>query len=160
MIHKMVVSMIWDKPLCSEDITQEIFLKALDKQQTFKGFSSVKTWLYRIARNTVIDALRKNRIRSLYHINKGKDDGLNSIMETSPSPEEEIEQRDKKNIIQQALSKLPLKFRLVLVYREIHKLSYSEMAEILGVTEGTVKSRLFYARRMLYEQLRYINMEL
>jgi RNA polymerase sigma-70 factor (ECF subfamily) len=127
----------------ADDITQEVFLKVYRKLGTFRGESSVKTWLLTITRHTAYDMKRSsfwNRIKSF---------DLFQAEGTQPSAEQEAIQKLAVNDIWQKVMALPVKYREVLILYAHYQLSMKEMAAILELSEGTVKSRLFHARSKL-----------
>lgn len=124
----------------ADDATQEVFLKVYRKLGTFRGESSVKTWLLAITRHTVCDMQRSsfwNRIRPADFF---------PLCGSEPSAENEAIEKLAVNDIWKKVMQLPFKYREVLILHAHYQLSMKEMAEILGVSEGTVKSRLFHAR--------------
>jgi RNA polymerase sigma-70 factor, ECF subfamily len=124
----------------SDDITQEVFLKVYRKLGTFRGESSVKTWLLAITRYTAYDMQRSsfwNRIKS---------SDIFQISGSQPSAEHEVIEKLAINDIWEKVMALPVKYREVLILFAHYQLSMKEMAEVLHLTEGTVKSRLFHAR--------------
>lgn len=131
------------------DLTQETFLKAHKNQDSFQGNASVYTWLYRIARNTCIDAMRKIKTERMNHPFTSYDDMLYDPASSSP----EIEQREDKRLLNEALSRVEESLRLLIVLKDLQGLPYHEIAEITEMNEGTVKSRLFRARVQLRQEL-------
>jgi RNA polymerase sigma-70 factor (ECF subfamily) len=136
------------------DLAQDGFLKAWKSIGKFRGQSSFYTWLYRILMNVTIDALRKKQIAGGTEF----DDqiGLNNIAPgaaTAPKSELEpaarISDGEIRERIDEAISKLSPEHRTAIVMREIDGLEYSEIAEQMNCSIGTVMSRLFYARKKL-----------
>lgn len=141
------------------DLAQDGFLKAWKSIGRFRGQSSFYTWLYRILMNVSIDWLRKK------HVEGGTefDDqiGLRNIEPgavTAPrgemQPAEKISDQEIRTRIDAAIERLSVEHRTVIVMREIDGLEYSEIAEQMGCSIGTVMSRLFYARKKLQAMLR------
>ena len=128
------------------DATQETFLTVFRKAGQFKGDSALGTWIYRIAVNTCYDQLRKAKRRRTDPI----PDHLDPV---DPSAESAIDSAALRPEIQAALDKLPTDFRAAIVLSDIEGMSMAEVAQVLGVPAGTVKSRLFRGRRLLAEQL-------
>lgn len=121
----------------AEDVAQEVFLHAFEHMGDFRYSSQVFTWLYRIAVNACKMRLRKRR-------------PIEPLDECEPCDIDwhEVEERwILKRQVDIALSRLPEKLRIVLVLREMHELSYEEIAQVLSVPVGTVRSRLFEARK-------------
>jgi RNA polymerase sigma-70 factor (ECF subfamily) len=128
------------------DATQETFLTVFRKAGQFKGDSALGTWIYRIAVNTCYDQLRKAKRRKTGPI----PDHLDPV---DPSAESAIDSAALRPEIRAALDKLPTDFRAAIVLSDIEGMSMAEVAQVLGVPAGTVKSRLFRGRRLLAEQL-------
>lgn len=126
----------------SEDVTQEVFLKAYGNLGRFRGDSSFYTWLYRIAVNEAIRARRRRRGPLLA-------DSLPEI--EAPRPEEPAEGGPTLAALERLLGRLSDEFRTIVVLRDLEGLSYQEIAETLEIPIGTVESRLFRARRELRE---------
>lgn len=127
-------------PDLADDITQEVFLKVYRKLGTFRGESSVKTWLLVITRHTAYDMQRSsfwNRIKSA---------DIFSHAGSLPSAEQEAIEKLSISDIWKKVMTLPVKYREVLILHAHYQMTMKEMAQILGLSEGTVKSRLFHAR--------------
>jgi RNA polymerase sigma-70 factor, ECF subfamily len=128
-------------PELADDITQEVFIKVFHKLETFRGESSVKSWLLSITRNTVYDHKRSAFIRKVTLVDLIYDKGW------YPSAETEVIKKLAANEIWEKVLSLPLKLREVLILTGHHNLSVKEIAIILDVAEGTVKSRIHRARK-------------
>lgn len=154
-VYRTVAGITAGTGLDVDDLTQETFLKAYRSIDSFRGGSSLYTWIYRIARNVCLDALRRRKFRGQFVYDWfQKTDGETDFPD--PSGHDVPETRDTRHWIDKALADLPEEFRSVIVFREIQELSYEEIAQILDIPEGTVKSRLFKARRLLRESLESI----
>ena len=138
----------------AEDAAQDVFLKVYQSLNKFKPQASLHTWLYRIAINTCIDYRRKPFFESLFKSSKEGDEFVVDSLADSPSPERLFESKQISNAIQIALGRLSEKLRTVIVLKEIEGLSYEEIAEVLDVSIGTVKSRISRAREELKEVLK------
>lgn len=139
------------------DVTQEVFLKVFRGIHGFRGGSSLKTWLYRIA---IREALNHQRWRHRHHREQFslEDDthapSLGSRLENSdPSPFDETALREQQNLVRSALLQVPSSFRGAIILRDLEGLSYEEVAEVLEISVGTVKSRILRGRRALREIL-------
>jgi len=130
----------WD---VADDITQEVFLKAFRHLHNFRRVASVKTWLLTITRNTAIDFMRSAFLRKVTLIDRLAERGQ------LRSAEQEVIEKLAVNETWKQVLALPRKYREVLILFAHYQLSLKEMADVLGVTEGTVKSRLFHARRKM-----------
>ena len=128
------------------DISQETFIKIFKNIEKFKGESSFSTWIYRIATNTAYDYLKYEAKpkRSL-----DDDENPIEIIDKTISPEQATETDEEMKTIGKAINKLSLEFRQVLVLRDIEGYSYEEIADILKLELGTVKSRISRARKNL-----------
>jgi len=153
-------------PDAAEDITQEVFLRVYRSLHTFRSEAEFKTWLYRITTNVCLDHLRRvrrqgGRVLSLDGSPDGNEESpLGWTVADQPAdpgatdPEVRAERRELAEALQRALSRLSDKHRAVLVLHDIYGFRYEEIKDILHCSLGTVKSRLFYARRALREELR------
>lgn len=140
----------------ASDITQEAFLKAYKSIKKFNAKSSFGTWIYRIAVNVCIDELRKRKKTKLYPIVHNDDldeKGHKLVVDTNDLPEERMEKRETRKKVRQAINRLPEDHRAVIVLRDIQERSYQEIADILGLNIGTVKSRINRARSSLKEEI-------
>jgi len=137
-----------------EDIVQDTFLKAFRRLESFQEQSSFYTWLCRIAINTALDTLKRagrNPVQSV------EDPELVTSPERRgaalPAPDTRLEQQEVAAVTQRVLAELPEIFRTVLVLREFEEMAYQEIADLLGISIGTVESRLFRARARFRERL-------
>jgi RNA polymerase sigma-70 factor (ECF subfamily) len=128
------------------DATQDTFLTVFRKASQFEGRSAVGTWIYRIAVNSCYDQLRKTQRRPTESLPEHVDP-------TDPSAEEAIESAALRPEIESALSQLPADFRNAVILSDLEGLPLPEVAEVLGVPVGTVKSRVFRGRRLLAQRL-------
>ncbi|PEY29068.1 RNA polymerase subunit sigma-24 [Bacillus cereus] len=124
----------------SDDITQEVFIKVFKKWDSFRNESSVKTWLLKITRNTALNYLKSSYFKRISLVSFFRND------KEYPSAEKQFLQKETMNEVWDIVLKLPQKHREVLILDAKHELSYDEIAETLGVSIGTVKSRLHRAR--------------
>jgi len=138
------------------DIAQESFVRVFRSLKTFKGDSSFSTWLYRIVNNLVLDELRKHRRRPLVVMSTdavvSTDEGEHLLEFRGPEslqPEEQVVRAETRREIELALRSVSPEHRLVLLLRDVQGFSYEEIAGILNVNIGTVKSRLNRARLSL-----------
>ncbi len=130
----------WDM---ADDITQEVFIKVFRHLHRFRRDASVKTWLLTITRNTAIDFTRSAFLRKVTLADRLTDQGERR------SAEQEVIEKLAVNEMWRMVLQLPRKYREVLILFAHYQLSLKEMAKVLGVTEGTVKSRLFHARKKI-----------
>jgi RNA polymerase sigma-70 factor, ECF subfamily len=142
-IFNLCVYMLRDRE-DARDAAQDVFLKAFRSLGEFKQEASLYTWLYRICVNTCLDYKKKSRPESL------EDESfVEDMPSTSPSPEQQYQSKEIGQAIQKALQKLPTDLRATIVLKEIEELSYEEIAKTLGISMGTVKSRISRAREEL-----------
>ena len=138
-------------PELAEEAAQEAFLAAWQGLPFFRGDSAFATWLYRLTSNACVDLLRKeNR-----HQGPSLDDESVSaeVPDPTPTPEKAVEQQELRRQIEAGLQTLSPEHREVLILREIQQLSYDEIADVLSLDLGTVKSRINRGRRQLREFL-------
>lgn len=134
------------------DLAQEAFLNAWRGLKFFKGDSAFSTWVYRLASNACIDFLRRKKRRqdiSLPMPVDEEDDSQPDIPDQRFLPERELERQELRDAVAAGLNQLSDEHRQVLVMREINGLSYQEIADILDLEAGTVKSRIARARNSL-----------
>ena len=145
------------------DLTQESFVKAFRSLAKFKGNSSFYTWLYRIGVNLTLTHLKKRKIRQFFSFSQISGDGgiskdLDAISSTSSTSVKKALNNELHQKLNEALSKLSDKHRTIVVLFEIDGLGHKEIAKIMNCTEGTVRSRLFYAKQQLQSYLaEYLN---
>ncbi len=136
----------------AEDMAQEAFLKAYNSIRSFRGDSKFSVWLYRIVSNVCLDYLRKRGKRQTVSLSAEDDDGEQvqlELADTAQSPETLLEKKLTRESVRRGLERLPPDARQILLLREIQGLSYEEIGETLGLEPGTVKSRIFRARKRL-----------
>lgn len=141
------------------DLTQDVFIKALTSVNSFKGDSAFYTWLYRIAVNKSISFLKRRRLRRFFSFENLDDEVSNSELVEKLTAKGFSggkaalinELREKLN---EALQNLSIEHRTVVVLYEIEGLSHSQIAEITGAKEATVRSRLHYAKQQLQSMLK------
>ena len=140
----------------SQDIMQEVFLQVYRTIGDFRGDASLATWLHRITVNRSLNWKRRwaRRFKWL-HVSTDSTEGLPAVEPESdlPSPEIRVANAQTRRQIDNALKMLPDQARTVFVLREIEGLSYEEIADAIGIKLGTVRSRLFHARKRLKEIL-------
>ncbi len=140
------------------DVVQEVFLKVFRNIGSFRGQSTLKTWIYRITVNEAHNARRwffRHRRREV-ELDTEPEESRNwkeTIPDRNRSPYEEAADREQHQMIEAALKRINPIFREAVVLRDITDLSYEEIAEVLGVSLGTVKSRILRGREALREEL-------
>lgn len=132
----------------ANEITQETFLAAWQGLPSFRGDARFSTWLYRIAYNSCLKQLEARKREKVLREAIQENQELQG-----KSTSAEIETRASQELVREQLSHLPAKYRAVLVLRHLQEMTYEEMAEILAVPIGTIKTHLFRARNLLKERL-------
>ncbi|MCS7311538.1 MAG: sigma-70 family RNA polymerase sigma factor [Acidobacteria bacterium] len=155
----------WEKPIYNmalrvlgseedaAEICQEVFIKAYMHIHEFRGDARFSTWLYRIALNCCHNHLRRRQRQRKLRARVPDFEGVGLDEAAAPDAETVAHQAQLADRIRQALQGLPEDQRLVVELRVMHELSVEEVARIMGIPEGTVKSRLYYAVKRLRELL-------
>lgn len=142
-------------PADAEDVSQEAFVTVFRKIQEFRFSSRFYTWLYRVVFNLCVDHRRKGAAAVLPGVLSGDGDAMiATVRDPMPGPSEraaEVESRQR--MVERALNRLSEPLRAVIVLRYLEDLPYDEIAEVLGISLGTVKSRLSRAHHFLQEML-------
>lgn len=134
------------------DMSQEAFIKAYNSLDSFRGDSKFSVWLYRIVSNVCLDFIRSRKRKQTVSLSMEDDNGDDvelDIADDTQSPERLMDKRLTREAVRRGLASLPPGQRQILLLREIQGLSYDEIAEVLNVEAGTVKSRIFRARKKL-----------
>lgn len=142
-----------ESPQDAEDAAQDTFIKAYQALKSYSPTTSFYTWLYRIAVNTCLDHKKKFSFHSLL-FSGDKATNIDFIPSQIPSPESAYTTNESLRALQSALNSLSPKLRIVIVLNELEGLTYEEIAEILGVSVGTVKSRISRARDELRKNMK------
>lgn len=135
----------------AQDVAQEAFVQALVKLDSFQGASAFYTWLYRIAINLSIS--RKRRKRPTHSLDAAREATGQDLPATQPEPSEPVERDEQVAAVRAAIDRLGDDGREVVVMRDLEGFSYEEIASMLDIPVGTVRSRLFRARMQLREYL-------
>ena len=134
-----------------------MFIKAFQSIRRFEGQSSFFTWLYRIAVNTTLTHLRRQRQTTFFSLEKLQEDGstagLIARLTDATGADREIFARELQEKLNEALQKLSINHRTVITLFEIEGLSHQEIARIMRCTAGTVRSRVHYAKQLLQAEL-------
>lgn len=150
-IYNVILKIIFFDKEEALDITQETLLKAYLNIKKFKGNSSFKTWLYKIAVNCAMDYLRKRNIEihNFTYI-----DEFDDKVKDFKTPEDVVDKKLTAEILMKEINKLPIDYRVVLILRDIEGLTYEEISKIMNLNLGTLKSRLWRARNLLKERIK------
>lgn len=137
------------------DMTQEAFLRIYRSIESFKEESSLSTWIYRITANLCIDFIRKSAARSTVPLDGDDENPEMQIPATDMQcdPEAVFQNRELRDAIESSLAQLSEEHRQIIILRDVSGLTYQEIVDVLGIEEGTVKSRLARARRRLRDIL-------
>lgn len=149
---------ILQNPADAEEVTQEAALKAFYHLETFRGESKFSTWLVRIAVNEARMRLRRERRVEFEALDSSPEEEANeycpiALADWREVPSEALERKEIRSEIEEALAKLPERYREVLVLRDVEQLNVAETAAVLGVTSGTIKLRLLRARLRMRDML-------
>ncbi|WP_380935310.1 RNA polymerase sigma factor [Sphingobacterium bambusae] len=137
----------------AEDICQDVFLKVHSSLHTFAFQSKLSTWIARIAYLTTIDYLRKYQKMKISELT----DDLGDFYFTNVTPEKLLDEKDVAHYVHKLIDQLPLHYRTVLTLYHLDEFTYPEIEQITGMPQGTIKSYLFRARKLLKESVeRYL----
>lgn len=156
-VYGMVYNMTSNREDAS-DLTQDAFIKAFQSINRFQGQSSFFTWLYRIAVNSTLTHLRKNRLRTFFSLEKVDENDRQSAevieaLTDNSGVERNTYVKELQERLNEAMQKLSIKHRTVVTLFEIDGLGHQEIAEIMNCSVGTVRSRLHYAKQQLQAEL-------
>ncbi|MBN1825894.1 MAG: sigma-70 family RNA polymerase sigma factor [Candidatus Eisenbacteria bacterium] len=140
----------------AEDVAQETFLRVHRNAARYRSIARFSTWIYTIALNVARNELRNTKRKRLVSLDgfgaaTDSDQGTYDIPDESSRPDDDASDRELNEIIHRTLKRLPVRYRTVLVLRDVQELTYEEIAEILKVPKGTVKSRMNRARQKFKE---------
>jgi RNA polymerase sigma-70 factor (ECF subfamily) len=135
-------------PMAAEDIAQEVFLRAYRGLPRFRGEASFYSWLYRIAINLCLNYLRRQAQQT-----SPPQDFEASAPPAAPDPSVLLETQERHRLIHRAIDALPARYRIAIILRDLEGLSYQEIADVLDVPLGTVKSRINFGKQLLRKAL-------
>jgi len=139
------------------DLTQDTFIKAFQSINRFQGQSSFFTWLYRIAVNSALTHIRRNKLRSFFSFDRVHEDAQVAEIVNQLTDKKDVEREvfvgELQEKLNEAMMKLSIPHRTVVTLFEIDGLSHEEIAEIMNCSVGTVRSRLHYAKQLLQAEL-------
>jgi RNA polymerase sigma-70 factor (ECF subfamily) len=151
-VFRFVLRVVRDQSV-AEDLISEVFLDVWRQAGRFEGRSAVSTWLLAIARFKALSALRKRPDETL------DEEAAQAIEDPSDDPEVAMGKKDRSAVIRKCLEKLSVEHRQIIDLVYYHEKSVEEVAEIVGIPENTVKTRMFYARKKLAELLKAAGIE-
>ena len=157
LVFNLVYRMLQEYEEATE-ITQETFLAAWQGLPAFRGDARFPTWLYRIAYNCSLKQLEMRKRDLALQVALEAERTLGNANDEQRE-NAELDARDRQLLVQEHLSHLPTKYRIVLILRHLQDMTYEEMAEILTIPIGTIKTHLFRARNLLKERLQSLNRE-
>jgi RNA polymerase sigma factor (sigma-70 family) len=134
----------------ADDVAQEVFIKVYDSLKGFRSESSFYTWIYRVSVNAALNLLRKRRIRDFVRF----DELIAPLLSDEPRPDEHLESSERKQLIDEAIGKLPAKQRTVFVLRYYENLPYEEIAKMLKRSVGGMKANYFQAVQKISRYLK------
>lgn len=141
----------------AEDIVQETFLRVYKNKHMYKEIAKFSTWVYTIAGNLAKTELRRRKRHKIFSVSNFVNEERDyDIPDSDPSPEKKVDSAIQEGIIQKAIEKLPVKFKEVIILRDIQGFAYEEISQILSIPLGTVKSRVNRGRLKLQEDLRFL----
>lgn len=154
--HKALISHIVFRivanPADQEDISQDVFVKVYQKLDSFHYDSKLSTWIARIAYNTCLNYLEKKKL-PLYDDISSEGQTLDSVPADVIGPDDNAENNNVADVIQEEIMKLPSQYRTVLTLYHLDEMTYGEIAAVTNLPDGTVKSHLFRARKLLKDRL-------
>jgi RNA polymerase sigma-70 factor (ECF subfamily) len=151
-VYRFVLRLVGN-PSVAEDLISEVFLDVWRQADRFEGRSAVSTWMLAIARFKALSALRKRPDEEL------DDEAAEAIEDVSDNPEVALQKKDKSAVLRQCLEKLSPEHKEIIDLVYYHEKSVEEVAEIVGIPENTVKTRMFSARKKLSELLQAAGIE-
>ncbi len=139
----------------AEDIVQETFLRVFRKRREYRAIANFSTWIFTIAGNLAKSELRRRKRWRLFSIDAGPDDEKGfDILDTGLKPDRAAAVRILGEHVQDSIDRLQSKYKEALILRDVEGMSYQQIAEVVGVPVGTVKSRVNRARLKLQKRLR------
>ena len=151
-VYRFVLRLVRNESV-AEDLISDVFLDVWRQAGRFEGRSAVSTWMLAIARFKALSALRRRPDQEL------DEAAAEAIEDTSDNPEVALEKKDKSAVIRKCLEGLSAEHREIIDLVYYHEKSVEEVAQIVGIPENTVKTRMFYARKRLAELLKAAGIE-
>ena len=137
----------------AEDAAQECFLRVLKHRDRLHEVQNAKTWLARIAWTTALDKRRSGRVMVSLSDEESGAEARQSLSDSSPAPDEQVAGRQMQQMLQRLIAGLPEELRQPLELSTVQELNSAEIAEVMKIPEGSVRTRLFRARKQLKEKL-------
>jgi RNA polymerase sigma-70 factor (ECF subfamily) len=146
-VYRFVLRLVRNESM-AEDLISEVFLDVWRQAGKFEGRAAVSTWLLAIARFKALSELRRRPEEEL------SEEAAGAIEDTADTPDVALEKKDKGELLRKCLTELSPEHREIIDLVYYHEKSVEEVAEIVGIPEATVKTRMFYARKKLAELLK------
>lgn len=134
------------------DICQDVFIKIHKNLATFRGDSKMSTWIGRVTYNHCLNFLEKKKL-PLYEDLCGENETIDSVIDNTQLPDEFAEKQELSAHLREEIDKLPVQFRAIVTLYHLDEMSYTEIGKIMKMPDGTVKSYLFRARKLLKDRL-------
>ncbi len=161
-VHRLIYSVLRNGSVV-DDLAQETFMRMITNIQNYEFRAPFRAWLFRIAVNLCRDHIRKKKVRKIvtYFEVDPETGEQQTFHDQKQNPLSDVQSNETMDAIQKAISKLPQPLQTVFILREVNDLTYEEIARSLKIRVGTVKSRLFRARKqladVLYPQLKELS---
>lgn len=144
----------------SEDVVQETFVRVYRNKHRYHQVAKFSTWIYTIASNLAKTELRRRKVRNFFSISsKGEDEKDYDLVDQHTDIERDVDSLIKSEMILKEINALPYHFKEAVLLRDVQDLSYEEIAQILDVPLGTVKSRVNRGRSRLQKKLKFLERE-
>lgn len=151
-VHRFIQRRVRSEAI-AEELTNEVFLEVWRNAARFEGRSSLSSWMLGIAHNKAVSTLRKRSEDEL------DDDAASAIPDHADNPEVSTQKADKGQLLKLCMERLSDEHRTIIDLVYYHELSVAEVAEVVGIPENTVKTRMFYARKKLSEFLKEVGVD-
>lgn len=151
-VYRVALSVVKD-PDDAEDVSQNVFLKVYMSIRSFRGDSELSTWMYRIAYNMSLDFLRKHKKGIVKTLDNEEDPEILSLYDETYVPEDFFERRETKTVVREAIASLPDEQRILVELKDLYDFSYEEIASMMNINPGTLKSRLNRGREKIKKYL-------
>lgn len=158
-LYNFVVRLLGDS-FFSEDVVQETFVRVYRNKHRYHQVAKFSTWIYTIASNLAKTELRRRKVRNFFSISsKGEDEKDYDLVDHDIDIERQVDGKMKSEMVLKEINALPFHFKEAVLLRDIQDLSYEEIAQILDVPLGTVKSRVNRGRSRLQKKLKFLERE-
>ncbi len=155
-VYNTVLSLLQNRE-DAEDVTQEVFIRIYQTQASFKGESSLSTWIYRISVNKSLDFIKSKKSKKRFALVRSLFSDQESTAPVVPDfvhPGVVLERKEEAAVLLKAIDRLPEKQKIAFTLSKMEDLSYAEICEVMGATLSSVESLLFRAKQNLQQYLR------